>query len=218
MGDIEKEEAMFMANGGEKTRAGAITKWEATESGQREIKLKRESDSFLDENPFLISPMKDQNNLTEKERIDLIKQANDIEVQAFNERQKRNVIEINNEARKFNILAKLNEADLKATLLGTAEQQKAFREKLKSQNRFDEESFNKTQELLLERVSIERESIAVQEKLTNRRNQLEQQITDEKQKEIDKQNIAEEKRKAANNRVSSDKLIFSINTFFNFDF
>ena len=36
-----------------------------------EIKLKRESDSFLDENPFLISPMKDQNNLTEKERIDL---------------------------------------------------------------------------------------------------------------------------------------------------
>ncbi len=36
LGDIEKEEAMFIANCAEKTRAGATTKWEATESGQKE--------------------------------------------------------------------------------------------------------------------------------------------------------------------------------------
>jgi len=38
---IEKSEAIFLANCGEKTRAGATTVWEATESGQKEIELKR---------------------------------------------------------------------------------------------------------------------------------------------------------------------------------
>jgi len=42
LGDKEKEEAMFLANCGEKTRAGATTRWEATESGQKEIELKRQ--------------------------------------------------------------------------------------------------------------------------------------------------------------------------------
>jgi hypothetical protein len=42
LGDIEKSEAMFLANCGEKTRAGATTKWEASELGQSEISLKRQ--------------------------------------------------------------------------------------------------------------------------------------------------------------------------------
>ena len=41
LADIEKEEAMFFANCGEKTRSGATTKWDASESGQKEIELKR---------------------------------------------------------------------------------------------------------------------------------------------------------------------------------
>lgn len=41
LSDIEKAEAMFLAECGEKTRSGATTKWEATELGQKEIELKR---------------------------------------------------------------------------------------------------------------------------------------------------------------------------------
>lgn len=39
---IEKSEAMFLADCGEKTRSGATTKWEASELGQKEIFLKRQ--------------------------------------------------------------------------------------------------------------------------------------------------------------------------------
>lgn len=42
LADIEKSEAMYLANCEEKTRAGATTKWEATEEGQKEILLKRQ--------------------------------------------------------------------------------------------------------------------------------------------------------------------------------
>ena len=42
LADIEKAEAMFLANCGEKTRAGATTKWEASEQGQKGIELKRQ--------------------------------------------------------------------------------------------------------------------------------------------------------------------------------
>lgn len=41
LAEIEKAEAMFLSNCGEKTRAGATTKWECTEQGQKEIELKR---------------------------------------------------------------------------------------------------------------------------------------------------------------------------------
>ena len=41
LAEVEKKEAMFLANCGEKTRAGAITKWESSEDGQNEISLKR---------------------------------------------------------------------------------------------------------------------------------------------------------------------------------
>ena len=42
LANIEKKEAMFLANCGEKTRASATTKWEASEDGQKEIDLKRQ--------------------------------------------------------------------------------------------------------------------------------------------------------------------------------
>jgi hypothetical protein len=42
LANLEKEEAMFLANCEEKTRSGATTKWEASESGQKEITLKRQ--------------------------------------------------------------------------------------------------------------------------------------------------------------------------------
>ena len=45
--------------------------------------------------------------------------------------------EINNEANKFNILAKLNKADLIATLMGTKEEQKTFRERLEARGKFE---------------------------------------------------------------------------------
>ena len=42
LADSEKAEAMFLANCGEKTRAGATTLWEASDAGQKEITLKRQ--------------------------------------------------------------------------------------------------------------------------------------------------------------------------------
>lgn len=42
LGDVEKAEAMFIAECEEKTRAGAMTKWESTLAGQNEILLKRQ--------------------------------------------------------------------------------------------------------------------------------------------------------------------------------
>lgn len=42
LADIEKAEAMYLADCGEKTRAGATTKWEASELGQKGIFLKRQ--------------------------------------------------------------------------------------------------------------------------------------------------------------------------------
>ena len=42
LADIEKQEATFLADCGEKTRAGANTKWDASELGQKEIFLKRQ--------------------------------------------------------------------------------------------------------------------------------------------------------------------------------
>jgi len=41
LGAVEKEEAMFLANSDEKSRAGAERTWNATEAGQKEIELKR---------------------------------------------------------------------------------------------------------------------------------------------------------------------------------
>ncbi len=41
LAEIEKAEAMFLAECGEKTRSGATTKWDSTEFGQKEISLKR---------------------------------------------------------------------------------------------------------------------------------------------------------------------------------
>jgi hypothetical protein len=135
-------------------------------------------------------------NRTEQDRRNLIKQANDLEVKSFDERQKRNTQEINNEANKFNILAKLNKADLIATLMGTKEEQKTFRERLEARGKFDEATFNKIQDLLLKRVSIERESISIREKLNNRDAALDDQITKEKEQELEKRRIAQEKRDA----------------------
>ena len=135
-------------------------------------------------------------NRTEQDRRNLIKQANDLEVKSFDERQKRNTEEINNEANKFNILAKLNKADLIATLMGTKEEQKTFRERLEARGKFDEATFNKIQELLLKRVSIERESISIREKLNNRDAALDEQIAKEKEQEFEKRRVAQEKRDA----------------------
>lgn len=42
LAELEKSEALFLADCGEKTRAGATTKWEASEMGQKEILLKRQ--------------------------------------------------------------------------------------------------------------------------------------------------------------------------------
>jgi len=42
LADIEKAEALFLADCGEKTRSGATTKWDASELGQKEILLKRQ--------------------------------------------------------------------------------------------------------------------------------------------------------------------------------
>lgn len=42
LAEVEKAEAMFLANCGEKTRAGANTKWDSSELGQKEIELKRQ--------------------------------------------------------------------------------------------------------------------------------------------------------------------------------
>ena len=42
LAEVEKAEAMFLANCGEKTRAGATTKWDSSELGQKEIELKRQ--------------------------------------------------------------------------------------------------------------------------------------------------------------------------------
>lgn len=42
LADVEKSEALFLAECGEKTRAGATTKWDASEEGQKEILLKRQ--------------------------------------------------------------------------------------------------------------------------------------------------------------------------------
>ena len=143
-------------------------------------------------------------NRSEQERRNLIKQANDLEVQSFNERQKRNAKEINNEANKFNILAKLNKADLIATLMGTKEEQKTFRERLEARGKFDEATFNKIQDLLLKRVSIERESISIREKLNNRDAALDDQITKEKGQELEKRQAAQEKA-AASAKAAEEK-------------
>ena len=42
LAEIEKEEALYLADCGEKTRAAATTKWDVTENGQKEILLKRQ--------------------------------------------------------------------------------------------------------------------------------------------------------------------------------
>ena len=42
LAEVEKAEALFLAECGEKTRAGATTKWDASEQGQKEILLKRQ--------------------------------------------------------------------------------------------------------------------------------------------------------------------------------
>ena len=40
MGELEKEQAIFLNECGEKTRAGAETKWDATSKGQESITIK----------------------------------------------------------------------------------------------------------------------------------------------------------------------------------
>lgn len=42
LAEVEKSEALFLANCQEKTRNGAERKWDASELGQQEIELKRQ--------------------------------------------------------------------------------------------------------------------------------------------------------------------------------
>ena len=145
-------------------------------------------------------------NRSEQERRKLIKDANDIEIKSFKEREARNREDANNEANKFNILAKLNKQQLIAALTGSKEEQKTYREKLESKGKFDEEAFNKFQELALERVNIERESISIREKLNNRDAGLEQQIASEKEKQQAADEKAAEKAQVAQEKRDEDKI------------
>jgi hypothetical protein len=106
--------------------------------------------------------------ITEAEALSLVEKANEVEKKIFDERTKRNKVELDAAYRAFKQKYHLSRQEVATLLYGTNQQAKAIRERIEENTSYNEEELNQLQDLALEREKIATESVQLQDKLANR--------------------------------------------------
>ena len=141
----------------------------------------------------LIVQSKDKGK-TEKERIDLIDEANKVEEKAFKESVSRNEILLKKQQEIFSSKNKISGEELDLITKGTSKEAIALRDKLEAGTRYNQKELEAIQDGLKKRVELEGQSLVLQEKLQNRRNALLESISSEQEKANEKAKAQDEKR------------------------
>ena len=141
----------------------------------------------------LIVQSKDKGK-TEKERIDLIDEANKVEEKAFKESVSRNEILLKKQQEIFSSKNKISGEELDLITKGTSKEAIALRDKLEAGTRYNQKELEAIQDGLKKRAELEGASLVLQEKLQNRRNALLESISSEQEKANEKAKAQDEKR------------------------
>jgi hypothetical protein len=131
--------------------------------------------------------------LSEKERIGLIDQANEIEEKAFKESRKRIDDELNQRRISFAQKNDISQKELIQLIKGTSDEALQLRERLEKNKAYNESDLELIQELFLKKKEKEGESLVLQEKLENRRAQLLEASQAEQEKRNAKAEAARDK-------------------------
>jgi hypothetical protein len=131
--------------------------------------------------------------LSEKERIGLIDQANEIEKKAFEESRKRIDDELNQRRISFAQKNDISQKELIQLIKGTSDEALQLRERLEKNKAYNESDLELIQELFLKKKEKEGESLVLQEKLENRRAQLLEESQAEQEKRNAKAEAARDK-------------------------
>lgn len=142
----------------------------------------------------LIVQSKDKGK-TEKERIDLIDEANKVEEKAFKESVSRNEILLKKQQEIFSSKNKISGEELDLITKGTSKEAIALRDKLEAGTRYNQKELEAIQDGLKKRAELEGASLVLQEKLVNRRNSLLESISTEQEKQNEKQKALDKKRR-----------------------
>lgn len=148
------------------------------EDTQRSYDLSIQEGNNLIERNILKS--KDR-TLGDKERIALLESASNIEKNQLAERLARADIEIKSTEKKILSLGQLTEKERIQFEFGSAANKKAVQDILERRG-VEEKDIQRFQDLLIEKARIEGESLALQQKIENRRKQLEDDIAKEREK------------------------------------
>lgn len=106
--------------------------------------------------------------ITEAEALSLVEKANEVEKKIFDERTKRNKVELDAAYRAFKQKYDLSRQEVATLLYGTNQQALAIRERIEKNASYNEDELKRLQELALEREKIATESVQLQDKLANR--------------------------------------------------
>ena len=143
----------------------------------------------------LIIASKDRTK-SDKERLALIKDANDLEKKSFDETVARTEKEIQVRERNFKSQVGINSAQLKLLVEGTSQAALNLRSQLEKNTAFKEKDLEILQGLFLQREKFSGDSLALQEKLANNTNKIQEELKAEQ----DKRDEAEVKRIEAQNK------------------
>jgi len=152
----------------------------------------------------LIVSSKDRTK-SDKERLALLKQANDLEKKMFDEGKQRVDDEVRARAKKLIEDNKISQQEYQLLVYGTNQQSLELQKRLSATASFSEKELKLLQDKIKERSTLEGQSSLLQEKLANRTNQLQDDMVAEQQKILEKQKkIAEERRKLYIERIAME--------------
>lgn len=141
-----------------------------------------QSERYNNEIQRLIVVSKDRTK-TEQQRLAALNAANELEGKLFAENTKRLDDELAKRKEVFISKTRLTEQEFKLLTQGTNQQALELRARVEKNKQYSEEELNVIQDLIRERVRVEGESLILQERLINRTNQLQQELTKVKKAE-----------------------------------
>jgi hypothetical protein len=153
----------------------------------------------------LIVQSKDRTK-TDQERLAILKQANELEEKYHKASIARVNEALGTAQAKFMSDNKINAAQMKLLAEGTSAQAIALRERLeKNVGVYNAEELIAIQDQIAKKTELDGKSLVLQEKLTNRTNQLLDQAAQEKQKAVDAEIAATEKANEARQKEQDKK-------------
>lgn len=140
-----------------------------------------QQEKYINDINRLIVASKDRTK-SESDRLNLIKEANRIEREAFEESKKRIDQEIRDRAKDFIQKNKITIDEYNLLTRSTSQEALELRKRLENSKAYSEEDLKTLQERILERTRLEGQSLTLQEKLANRSNALEESLQQEREK------------------------------------